>query len=204
MKMTLNPVMSDYMKSVEPDSFFDDEVFADEVRKDLLRATLDELQEKHHAIYLLLVGLPKGLCYIRRDYDVANDVDNSDVDVYSIREFFEKYEEFHFADSFGLFLKDGIEREEPYSIDMWSKESFTAEQLLEKVDEFLEGYCEHRYRINDPLLLTPKEIARFGFSAEDVAALRPLLNRHNRVARKKIRAEYRALESLDFIRKGKH
>lgn len=200
--------MSDYMKSVEPDTFYDDEVFADDVRKDLLRATLDELKEKHHAIYVLLMGLPKELCYIRRDFDVANNRDDfgpdgEEDDLYSIKEFLDAYEGFHFADPFGLYLKDGIEREEPYSIDMWSKSSFTVATLLESVDEFLKGYCEHCYRINDPLVLTPKVIARFGFSAEDVAALRPLLNRHNRVARKKIRAEYRALDSLDFIRKSK-
>lgn len=186
-----------------------------DIRKDLLRETFNELKRDYHFVYALLMGLPKANCFLWRDYDAANDLESNDdeskgSDVFSLQEFFDRYDSFHTADTFILYLKDDLERIDPsryeeYSpvIDIESRNQLSIDNLVAWIDEFLESYCEHCYRMNDPLELTPEKIAHFGFTQEDVEELKPILKPHNDAARSIIWAEYEKLSGLDFIRENR-
>lgn len=186
-----------------------------DIHKDLLRETFNDLKRDYHFVYALLMGLPKANCFLWRDYDAANDRESDDderkeSDVFSLQEFFDRYDSFHPEDAFILYLKDGLERIDPsryeeYSpvIDIISRNQLSIDNLLGCIDEFLESYCEHCYRMNDPLELTPAKIAHFGFTQEDVEELKPFITPYNDAARKIIRAEYEKLARLDFIREDR-
>lgn len=188
---------------------------ADEIRKERLKDVFDVLQRDHHAIYTLLMGLPKENIYLRRYYDVANNQDGLELEyeqanVFSLKEFFNGYEGFHPEDPFGFYFNDGTERidvedadEYCPAVDMSDREDFTVENFLSFVDSFLECYCETCLRHNQPLDLTPEIVARFCFTAEDVEKLKPTLDKYNRAARNIIWAEYDELSGLDFIRENR-
>lgn len=185
-----------------------------ELSKEFLKNKLDELKVQVHHIYALIMGLPKENCYLRRYFDIKNNRDGLDDEwerenLFSLHEFFERYDELHPQDPFGFYLAVHLERIDADRADQYEpsdqiyKDSdFTVENLEAMFDSFFECYCEKCLRDNKPFELTAETISRFGFTPDDVAALGPMLDRHNAAARKMIRKEYDALSRLDFIRKS--
>jgi hypothetical protein len=66
--------------------------------------------------------------------------------------------------------------------------------------KFLQEQCERHLRLNTPIRLTPEIINRYGLTKWDAGKIRPYINRFNRKAKTKIRAEFDKLAALDFIR----
>lgn len=180
--------------------------------KQFLSEFLSNVETKAHHLYALMAGLPKEHFYLFRYYDNARNTDcwpDDKENIFSLREFLDRIDTFHPEDDFGIYFSvhldriDSIRAEEyTDSVSIDDPEEATISTLAENAGMFLESYCEKCLRDNRPFELTPEVIARFGFTPEDVAALKPGLDRHNAAARRMIQAEYDALRKLDFIRKA--
>lgn len=188
----------------------DDEIFKF-LYKDTLKGILSELQTKAHHIYALMSGLPKKNFHLCRYYDMANNIEVWDKDMennmFTIQEFYDRYDTFHPDDDFGICLAEHLDmiesnRAEEYceNISIDNRDEATIEQLAEYFDQFLESYCERCLRDNHPFELTPEIVAQYGFTPEDVEKLRKPITRYNTAAKKKILAEFEALRRLDFVR----
>lgn len=180
------------------------------IRKNSVKNFLLKIQSDAHHLYALMAGLPKKNCYLLRYYDNANKIEGYDDlknNVFTIQEFFERYDTIHPEDYFGIYFASHLDkidskRAEEYTdriyIDKASKAIIPV--LQEHINTFLESYCEECLRENRPLELTQENIDRFGFTPEDVERLRKTLTCNNTAAKKQILAEYEALCQLDFIR----
>ena len=82
-----------------------------------------------------------------------------------------------------------------------SKAELPSQKLLKQLYmKFLQEQCERHLRLNTPIRLTPEIINRYGLTKWDAGKIRPYINRFNRKAKTKIRAEFDKLAALDFIR----
>lgn len=175
-----------------------------------LQKLLRDLEAKAHDVYAVMCGLPKAHVFLCRFYDHANGVDGFDdpaSNTFSIREFCDRLDTFHPKDDFGICFalhSDRIDsaRAGEYTerICLETRREATVRGVREAFSIFLESYCEYCLRKNRPFELTPAVVDRFGLTSDDTEVLGRLLDRYNAAAKKMIRAEYAALQRLDFIR----
>lgn len=175
-----------------------------------LQTLLRDLEAKAHDVYAVMCGLPKAHVFLCRFYDHANRVDGCDdpaANTFSIREFYDRFGTFHPKDEFGICFAVHLDRidsaragEYVERICLGTRREATVGGVRETLSIFLESYCEYRLRKNRPFGLTPAVVDRFGLTSDDVEVLGRLLDRYNAAAKKMIRAEYAALQRLDFIR----
>ena len=183
------------------------------IDKAFLQRFFAELETEAHAIHALVSGLPKENFFLARYYDNQKEADgwpDEEEDIYSVREFFDRFDAFHPEDDFGIYFaahSDRIDSDQAdeYTDHIWidEQDEATVADMRKQLSHFLEPYCEKCLRDNRPFELTPEIIARFGFTPEDVAWLDERVNRHNAAAKRLVRAEYDALSRLDFLRNDK-
>lgn len=175
-----------------------------------LRKLLRELETNAHDVYALMYGLPREHIFLYRFGDPAGEAEECDdpaSNTFSIREFYDRYENFHPGDAFGICFAVHSDR-----IDSSRAAEYTGRLCLETRGEatlggiresltiFLEAYCDFCLRKNTPFELTPEVVARFGLTSDDTEILHRLLEHYNTAAKHAIRAEYEALRRLDFLR----
>lgn len=180
------------------------------IRKHTLKSFLEKVESDAHQLYALMDGLPKENFFLYRFYDNTNRIDGYAIpknNIYSLREFLDRYDTFHPKDEFGIYLsahqdKIDADRAKTYkdkvSIDTAAQAIIPV--LQENFNYFLGIYCEVQLRRNRPFDLSPENVTRFGFTTNDVAKLQRMIEHHNRTAKNTIRAEYDALRQLDFIK----
>lgn len=182
----------------------------DELTRDQLSERLSAIRTDAHYVYALWENLPKENFYILRTFDFAakQNVEDDDANKFTVEEFLDRFETLHPEDPFFVALK--VEKNESDDCDpeanLLSYSDYdevgdlSIEQVRDDVNEFLEAYCEKRLRENRPFYLTADTIRNIGFTKEDVEVLTPILDRFNKEAKIRIRAEYDHLAGLDFIR----
>lgn len=112
---------------------------------------------------------------------------------YTLKEFLAKKRTFHRIDEFELVALGTSFTN--------SKAELPSQKLLKQLYmKFLQEQCERHLRLNTPIRLTPEIINRYGLTKWDAGKIRPYINRFNRKAKTKIRAEFDKLAALDFIR----
>ena len=160
--------------------------------------------EQHH-IYVLLENLPLDNFAVERTYDRLlywnNRNGSHEVDGwlyprerYTLKEFLAKKRTFHRIDEFELVALGTSFTN--------SKAELPSQKLFKRLYmKFLQEQCERRLRLNTPIRLTPEVLDRYGLTKWDAGKIRPYINRFNRKAKTKIRAEFDKLAALDFIRK---
>lgn len=183
-----------------------------DLTRDDLKNKLSEICSKAHYIFALMAGLPKKTFCIIRYYDHIKNEDGEEnlaANSFSLQQFLTRCDSMHPDDSFGLFFSTHRYKIDTKFIDNYSPSfeldepsDLTLQQIKSSVDEFLECYCERCLRDNKPFYLTPETIERFGFTDEDVKALRPRLDRINKKAKKLILAEYRSLAELTCVQES--
>ena len=162
------------------------------------------LYEEQHHIYVLLENLPLDYFAVERTYDRLlywnNRNGSHEVDGwlyprerYTLKEFLAKKRTFHRIDEFELVALGTSFTN--------SKAELPSQKLLKQLYmKFLQEQCERHLRLNTPIRLTPEIINRYGLTKWDAGKIRPYINRFNRKAKTKIRAEFDKLAALDFIR----
>lgn len=193
---------------------YEDEATAEKIReiygypvrymKQYLLDFFAALYEEQHHIYVLLENLPLDHFAVERTYDRLlywnNRHGSSEADGwlyprerYTLKEFLAKKHTFHRIDGFELVALGASFTN--------SKTDVPSQKVLKRLYlKFLQEQCERRLRLNTPIRLTPEVLDRYGLTKWDAGKIRPYLNRFNREARAKIRAEYDKLAGLDFIR----
>ena len=193
---------------------YEDEATAEKIReiygypirymKQYLLDFFTALYEEQHHIYVLLENLPLDYFAVERTYDRLlywNDRNGShEVDGwlyprerYTLKEFLAKKRTFHRIDEFELVALGTSFTN--------SKAELPSQKLLKQLYmKFLQEQCERHLRLNTPIRLTPEIINRYGLTKWDAGKIRPYINRFNRKAKTKIRAEFDKLAALDFIR----
>lgn len=182
----------------------------DELTRDQLTERLSAISTDAHYVYALWKSLPKENFYIFRTFDLAakKNVEDDDANKFTVDEFLDRFETLHPEDPFFVALK--VEKNDSddcdpeanllsYS-DYHEVGDLSIEKVRDDVNEFLEAYCEKCLRENRPFYLTADTIRNIGFTKEDVEVLTPILDRFNKEAKIRIRAEYDHLAGLDFIR----
>lgn len=193
---------------------YEDEATAEKIReiygypvrymKQYLFDFFTALYEEQHHIYVLLENLPLDYFAVERTYDRLlywnNRNNNREVDGwlyprerYTLKEFLAKKRTFHRIDEFELVTLGARFTN--------SKTEIPSQKVLKRLYlKFLQEQCERRLRLNTPIRLTPEVLDRYGLTKWDAGKIRPYINRFNREARAKIRAEFDKLAGLDFIR----
>lgn len=182
----------------------------DELTRDQLSERLSAIRTDAHYVYALWKSLPKENFYILRTFDLAakKNVEDDDANKFTVDEFLDRFETLHPEDPFFVALKleknefdDGDPEANLLSYSDYNEVGdLSIEKVRDDVNEFLEFYCEKRLRENRPFYLTADTIHNYGFTDEDVRILTPVLDRFNKEAKIRIRAEYDHLAGLDFIR----
>lgn len=182
----------------------------DALTRDQLAERLSAIRTHVHYVYALWKNLPKENFYILRTFDIAakKNVEDDDANKFTVDEFLDRLETLHPEDPFFVALK--VEKNDSDDCDpeanLLSYSDYdevgdlSIEQVRDDVNDFLEAYCEKRLRENRPFYLTADTIRNIGFTKEDVEVLTPILDRFNKEAKIRIRAEYDHLADLDFIR----
>lgn len=180
---------------------------SDPIDKHWLKSFLFQLETQAHYLYALMTGVPKANCYILRYYAAVKTDTNTDSegDTFSVREFLDRFDTFDECDEFAVYY--ALNEDCPTSTEgcdmtgsLGCQSEATVSNSTSILNVYLRDYCEDRLRANQPLELTPAAAARFGFTSEDCARWRELLESHNSVARKLLCEEFDALYALDFIR----
>ena len=180
---------------------YEDEATAEKIREIY---GFTALYEEQHHIYVLLENLPLDYFAVERTYDRLlywnNRNGSHEVDGwlyprerYTLKEFLAKKRTFHRIDEFELVALGTSFTN--------SKAELPSQKLLKQLYmKFLQEQCERHLRLNTPIRLTPEIINRYGLTKWDAGKIRPYINRFNRKAKTKIRAEFDKLAALDFIR----
>lgn len=193
---------------------YEDEATAEKIReiygypvrymKQYLLDFFEALNKEQHHIYVLLENLPLKHFAIERTYDRLlywnNRNKSQEVDGwlyprerYTLKEFLAKKHTFHRI--------DGLELDVLGASFTNNKAELPSQKLLKRLYlKFLQEQCERRLRMNTPIRLTSELCDRYGLTKWDSGKVRPYINRFNREAKAKIRAEYDELAGLDFIR----
>ena len=193
---------------------YEDEATAEKIReiygypirymKQYLLDFFTALYEEQHHIYVLLENLPLDYFAVERTYDRLlywnNRNGSHEVDGwlyprerYTLKEFLAKKRTFHRIDEFELVALGTSFTN--------SKAELPSQKLLKQLYmKFLQEQCERHLRLNTPIRLTPEIINRYGLTKWDAGKIRLYINRFNRKAKTKIRAEFDKLAALDFIR----
>ena len=178
---------------------YEDEATAEKIReiygypirymKQYLLDFFTALYEEQHHIYVLLENLPLDYFAVERTYDRLLYWNNRN----GSHEFMAKIRTFHRIDEFELVALGTSFTN--------SKAELPSQKLLKQLYmKFLQEQCERHLRLNTPIRLTPEIINRYGLTKWDAGKIRPYINRFNRKAKTKIRAEFDKLAALDFIR----
>lgn len=177
---------------------------SNQVHETIPARLLTALYEEQHHIYVLLENLPLDYFAVERTYDRLlywnNRNGSHEVDGwlyprerYTLKEFLAKKRTFHRIDEFELVALGTSFTN--------SKAELPSQKLLKQLYmKFLQEQCERHLRLNTPIRLTPEIINRYGLTKWDAGKIRPYINRFNRKAKTKIRAEFDKLAALDFIR----
>lgn len=195
---------------------YEDEATAEKIReiygypirymKQYLLDFFTALYEEQHHIYVLLENLPLDYFAVERTYDRLlywnNRNGSHEVDGwlyprerYTLKEFLAKKRTFHRIDEFELVALGTSFTN--------SKAELPSQKLLKQLYmKFLQEQCERHLRLNTPIRLTPEIINRYGLTKWDAGKIRPYINRFNRKAKTKIRAEFDKLAALDFTAKN--
>lgn len=175
------------------------------IRCDVLKEFLLGIRASNPALYTFIERLPKTEFYIY----LSPAEETQEGRHLTLQEFFAECDALLADVTVGLnmFLyEDETDRDTKvsdwllYSNNIDRLLDLTAENLQAMFEEFLACYCEKHLRSNTPFCMTEETIRRFGFTDKDVRTLRPLIDRLNEEAKKRIWKEYDALARLDFIR----
>lgn len=171
---------------------------------EILKGKLEEICSTKHYLYAFMEGLNKSEFHFSL---YAREEAGEDKIEYSLHEFFSEYDTLHPGDPVSMnfcVCRDDVDRDAQecviYANSMNRISDLAAENLETMFDEFLACYCEKWLRNNKPFGLSPETICHFGFTDEDVQVLGPKIERINGEVMNRVRAEFRKLAELDFIR----
>lgn len=172
---------------------------------EILKGKLEQICSTKHYLYAFMEGLNKEEFHL--SLYAREDADEDKIE-YSLHEFLAQYETFdptqpvsmNFRVSGDVYGNENLSECEYYAICIKRLSGLAPENLNDWFDEFLQCYCEKLLRDNKPFTLTPETIGHFGFTDEDAQVLAPKIKAINEEVMNRIRAEYKRLAELDFIR----
>lgn len=166
------------------------------LRKEYIRAVLQDLHDLFHHVYVLLENLPENRfaiiryhnhagCQIRPGSSIADDR-------FTLRQF---------RDHFDLLHKQERLRVHFYTEAFYYEQEFTPQTLESIYRRYLKHLCATGLRVNSPLQLTNAEAAEYGLTELDAVLVRSQLQEFTADTLQDIQTEYKALSTLDCIKK---
>lgn len=165
------------------------------LRKEYIRAVLQDLHELFHHVYVLLDNLPENRFAIIRyhNHTGSHIRPGSSIaeDRFTLRQFREHIDLLHEQDLFRVHFFTEV---------FYYEQGFTPQTLELIYRHYMKHLCGLRLRQNSPLQLTNEEVTEYGLTELDAALVRSQLQEYTANTLQDIQVEYKALSALDCIK----
>lgn len=166
------------------------------LRKEYIRAVLQDLHALFHHVYVLLENLPENRFAIIRHHNHAGSQirPGSSIadDRFTLRQFREHIDLLHEQDRFRVHFFTEV---------FYYEQGFTPQTLEVIYRHYLKHLCASGLRWNKPLQLTETHVSEYGLTELDTALVRSQLQAYTADTLQDIQTEYKALSALDCIKK---
>lgn len=168
------------------------------LRKEYIKAVLQDLHDIAHHVYALLENLPETRFAIVRYHDYVRTQIRphtlSESDSLTIDLFHRHYNLLHESDEFRVRF---------YKEVFYYEQGFTPHTLEIIYRNYLKDLCENGLRENKPVRLTTDLIRRHGLTEVDASIVGAYVRENNANLAADIQAKYNVLSNLDCIKKEK-
>lgn len=165
------------------------------LRKEYIRAVLQDLHDLFHHVHVLLENLPENRFAIVRYHNHAGSQirPGSSIadDRFTLHQFREHYDLLHEQDQFHVHFFTEV---------FYYEQGFTPRTLELIYSHYLKHLCASGLRENKPLQLTDAQISEYGLTQTDMVLVRSQLQEYTANTLQDIQVEYKALSTLDCIK----
>lgn len=162
------------------------------LRKQYLRAVLQDLHDVFHHVYVLLENLPENRFAIVRYRDhVRNLMQRPSLDrddAFTIPQFMQHYDLLHEWDEFRVRFFTEV---------FYYEQSFTPYVLEIVHRHYLKYLCEQKLPEMSPVSLTPESLCEYGLTEADAKSVRACIEECNPSIAADVQVEYDVLSTLD-------
>lgn len=166
------------------------------LRKDYIKAVLQDLHDIAHHVFVLLENLPENRFAIVRYHDHVCRTIRPDTifesDSFTIGSFCRHFELLHESDEFYVRF---------YTEVFYYEQSFTPHTLEIVYRHCLKYLCKQKLRENMPVCLTPGLIRKYGLTETDAKKACAYICENNTNVAADVQAEYDALSNLYCVKK---
>lgn len=166
------------------------------LRKEYLRAVLQDLHDVFHHVYVLLENLTENRFAIVRYHDyVRSQMQRPSLDrddAFTIPQFMQHYDLLHELDEFRVRFFTEV---------FYYEQSFTPHVLEIVYQHYLKYLCEQKLREHTPVSLTPESLREYGLTEADAKSVCACIEECNPSIAADVQVEYDVLSTFDSIEK---